>query len=99
MSDVGTGKGQPIAFRCSKCRKSKWIGGCASIDRDYTRHCSHRQVRTGRTRPYRGRNTGSRRMLSEHHEYRCECGHVGWSRHRGVVRWVPLAEEATRQAL
>lgn len=32
-------------------------------------------------------------MLDIHHEYRCECGHVGWSRHRGVVR-LPLEGDA-----
>ena len=51
-------------------------------------NCKHRQTRTGRTRPYRTSKysaLGGRSMLTAH-EYRCDCGHVGWSAHTGVLQ-------------
>ena len=91
MPGTNAGTGQPISFSCSKCRKTtgpcrQWTSG-GSLTR-----CSHRQLRTGRTRPAPQGNSGLRN-LKDLHEYQCECGHVGWSRHVGVVRL--LIKEAT----
>lgn len=69
-----TGIGNPLLFRCSRCRlrdgawrpKSDrgWIG-CVKL--------------TGRKR--RGRRAGPRADIWRR-EYRCmDCGHVGWSNH------------------
>lgn len=79
MPGTNAGTGQPLSFECWRCRQSP----C----RDWRGHsrCSHRQTRTGKTRPYKGGNRGPRGLM-EHHEYVCECGHRGWSRHNGVLR-------------
>lgn len=75
--------GVPHRFDCTMCRRRPCTelshsghGGALQITR-----CSHRQRRTGRTKPYRGRGTG---VLRESHEYECDCGHKGWSRVPGV---------------
>lgn len=93
---AGTGTGQPIEFICPVARRNQYVEPTA---RAYTR--SYRMmlryppghtriVRTGRVKnaavPGRHAHAGSR-MLNESHEYRCECGHVGWSKHRGVLRY------------
>ena len=85
MPGTNAGTGWPLTFRCSKCRKSQYAGGCASIDAHYTRHSSHKHTPTGKTRPYKGGNRGIR-GLRTFHQYTCECGHSGWSRHRDVQR-------------
>lgn len=63
------GTGQPVWFRCSQCRRHRAIGGFAS---DVSL--------TGRTRPKCDGNAGMRSTTTER-EYKCSCGHVGWSRH------------------
>lgn len=85
------GTGQPITFDCHMCRRR-----CRDMHHDGTRlrvfhTCDHTQVRTGRTRPYRGGNRGPRGLMV-HHEYVCTCGHRGWSRISGVQHL--LLEEA-----
>jgi len=67
--------GQPIAFCCWRCRKSR---ECRS-----PLGCGHRQRRTGRTKPSKSRRGYG--MLDTEHEYVCECGHRGWSWHNGVL--------------
>lgn len=77
------GAGVPLTFQCSKCRAN--IGPRAPCrESDGTWLCSHEQYRSGRTKKVRGRQTT--RLLPEAHEYTCDCGHVGWSRHAGVLR-------------
>ena len=83
MPGSNAGTGWPISFHCSRCRRT--VKGCATWSGRSINHCDHKQVRTGRTRPYTGGNKGIRGLMT-HHEYRCECGHVGWSRHADVTR-------------
>lgn len=75
----------PLSFACSVARRNRrqipgrgpryrgWPPGHDVI------------VRTGRTKPAPTRRPGVR-ALPEAHEYRCSCGHVGWSTHSGVLR-------------
>lgn len=84
MAGTNAGTGWPITFRCAKCRVVA-PRGCADIRPEYTVHCIHTQARTGKTRPYRGGNRGARGLMT-FHQYTCECGHTGWSRHEGVAR-------------
>lgn len=60
------GTGQPQYFMCAKQR--------AGYHYD-----AHYCVRTGRSKPARP-NAGVR-VMDHQVEYRCICGHVGWSRH------------------
>jgi hypothetical protein len=41
---------------------------------------------TGRKRPYRNRGAMGTRSCHTSREYRCECGHVGWSNHIDLAR-------------
>jgi hypothetical protein len=78
MPGSNAGTGWPFTVRCAKCK----------VGSDYTRSRPEttQLVRTGRTKPYNGGNTGVR-GLRTFHEYRClTCGHVGWSRHCDIVR-------------
>lgn len=69
MPGTNAGTGRPMWFRCAKCRRERRRGGGAL------------QVQlTGRERPKNDGNAGYRSDTVER-EYRCPCGHVGWSRH------------------
>lgn len=78
---AGGGTGTPLQFHCSACRRSRaWRerrGGIGDVEL------------TGRARPNRSNNKGSR-VAASHYEYRCVCGHLGWSNH------VQLAHKAGR---
>lgn len=91
------GTGSPISFQCSRCRRSSMVGGCRRYVYMATGYgetrCKHEQRRTGRTKPHKG-NIGLR-MLKVSHEYVCECGFTGWSRHIDVVR-CPLVADAVQ---
>ncbi len=77
MPGTNAGTGQPISFLCHVERINRWRY-------DWQRVPGHSTiVRTGRTRD--GGNGGIR-MLTTAHEYRCECGHVGWSKHKYVLQ-------------
>ena len=65
------GTGTPISFKCYGERTMRKPG-------------EHDVARTGRTRPNPSRNRGARVLASEH-EYRCSCGHVGWTRHIDIL--------------
>lgn len=78
-----SGTGQPITFKCSECRKS---GGAYAPER---RRMGLNTVRTGRTAPLASsqRGRGGARVMQERHEYRCNtCSHVGWTRHKDILR-------------
>ena len=82
------GAGSPIAFRCTKCRST------LVSDRDSTWEL------TGRERPYaKARySVGGARSTRTAREYRCSCGHVGWSNHvdllvRKLGRWPTYDEQ------
>ena len=91
MPGSNAGTGQPITFRCWVQRRG------AEIHYHWrTRKISyisypkgHNGVRTGKVRA--SARGGGIRMMHTDHQYRCECGHVGWSKHTGVLYW-PLAE-------
>ena len=73
------GPGSPISFMCGTLRRkhSDW--------RDYD---AHRVTLTGRERPYRASPTSALglRSTTVSREYRCTCGHVGWSNHADLGR-------------
>lgn len=70
------GTGSPVWFRCSKCRstvrgsKGGWAGDVTLTGRER------------KTVSFRRRYSclGTRSTCIDR-EYRCECGHVGWSNH------------------
>lgn len=72
MPGTNAGTGQPLHFRCSKCRArgASWPFGLKT-----------RVELSGQERPIddgnsRGRSTSTLR------QYEClDCGHIGWSRH------------------
>lgn len=66
---LSRGTGQPSRFRCPKARRA-----------DDHRGSAWDVVLTGRKRKKDNGNTGYRSDFWER-EYRCPCGHVGWSRH------------------
>ena len=74
MPGTNARTGQPLHFRCWRCRRSRRrVGG--TFDRVSF---------TGRVRRYRG-GAGCRTALMAV-QYQCDCGHVGWSRHKDLVR-------------
>ena len=75
------GTGSPVWFRCAVARREG-----PGDDRE------HVVVRTGRERPYRTRRYQTLGYRSDNvtREYRCTCGHVGWSNHLDL-RNAPLA--------
>jgi hypothetical protein len=76
MPGTNAGTGEPVTFRCQAER----------LESDYMRGMrEHRPLRTGRSKPYRRIGQGIRTMTTAH-EYRCSCGHTGWSAHVDVVR-------------
>lgn len=83
------GVGQPITFKCPIARRAgftvpDWNPG------------DHSVTRTGRTRPARSRGRYTYvlgRMLDTEHEYICQCGYTGWTKHRDVLRY-PIEEHA-----
>lgn len=83
--------GQPIAFVCPVARRERDVVWRAGSGPSYAVPDGHARIeRTGRTRAKRdGRARG--RSLDTLHEFRCECGHVGWSRHVGILRY-PVEE-------
>ena len=78
------GTGSPVWFRCFEDR-STIRGG----------YGEHRIELTGRSKPYhakKGHTLGTRSTYKTR-EYRCSCGHVGWSNHVDLAR---LAGEGKR---
>ncbi len=71
------GTGSPIFFHCWEARRFNLS------DSDI-----HRVELTGRTRPYRNKRYSmlGTRSMSTSYEYRCSCGHVGWSNHADLAR-------------
>ena len=72
------GTGYPHWFLCPFERRR--------FTADRLRGAPHKKVRTGKTRRAPSPGKGSVRKLQESHEYRCSCGHVGWSCHVDVLR-------------
>lgn len=72
----GKAAGQPVHFFCAACRKKRHIPSfrVGSV-----------QV-TGRTREQTSAGHNMHNWPNTAYEYRCSCGHVGWSRHPQVKR-------------
>jgi hypothetical protein len=71
MPGTNAGTGQPLTFKCAKCRITDWR---TDVDLEAT----------GRTRPmaHRGIRQTTRKI-----EYKCRiCGHVGWTQHIDAER-------------
>ncbi len=86
---AGYGTGYPIWFQCAKARLI-WYGSRrqgdarnADTGRERARHVTEL---TGRTRPTRRTGRGHPRKSWTTFEYRCSCGHVGWSSHISLER-------------
>jgi hypothetical protein len=76
MPGTNAGTGQPISFKCAVERREN-LGLWGRI---------HHQVeRTGRSKPYRRLGQGGMRTMRTAFEYRCSCGHVGWSAHIDIL--------------
>lgn len=78
------GAGSPVWFRCHACRST------LVNDRSSTYEL------TGRTKPYKRSKysmLGSRSTTTAY-EYRCSCGHVGWSNHIDLARKAASAAAA-----
>lgn len=73
-------RGRPHAFMCPVKRRGR--------RKNFTHPLGHDVVRTGRTKPNRSRKMGAY-GIDESHEYRCSCGHVGWSTHPDII-WLPI---------
>jgi len=65
------GAGSPVWFRCWACRSALVRNTHTTVEL------------TGRTRPYRRSkyHAAGIRSTPVSREYRCSCGHVGWSNH------------------
>lgn len=76
MPGANNGTGQPLSFRCSKCRLVDGAHGARS-----ERGWVSRVKLTGRHKAARHGNAGGRNS-TQRREYEClDCRHVGWSRH------------------
>jgi hypothetical protein len=64
--------GSPVYFRCYRVRRTEGL--------------DHEITLTGRTRPYRPKRMIGSRSEFTSFEYRCSCGHIGWSNHRDLAR-------------
>ena len=93
MPGSNAGTGQPLNFRCH-IQRLGWYWGYRHPEderRPILFPTGHENItRTGRTRD---NQRGGIRMMNTAHEYRCECGHVGWSKHHDVLR-CPLEKDS-----
>lgn len=82
------GTGSPISFVCPKLRRAALAEHRTRVMLDL-----HRVERTGRTQPRAPAGSlGTRNMLTAF-EYRCGCGHVGWTTHSDILHR-PLSDTA-----
>ncbi len=90
---AGSGTGYPNSFVCFVARRTQTYDpelGRTSARLGYRYPKGHdRIVRTGRERPLATsqRGKGNPRALRYRVEYRCECGHVGWTRLKAILRY------------
>lgn len=65
------GPGSPVYFRCHACRST------------LVNNTTETVTLTGRSKPYPHRRYHTLGIRSSYRsrEYRCSCGHVGWSNH------------------
>lgn len=69
------GAGSPVYFICTVARR-EWPRGTEE----------HRVTLTGRERPYHRKRYSAKGSRSSNvaREYKCSCGHVGWSNHKDL---------------
>jgi len=90
----------PIHFHCAVARRNQWfdshahrLSGQRGIRAFYRYPDGHDTiVRTGRVRGDEIERDYGQRTLLNKYEYRCSCGHIGWTKHRDVLRY-PIEEE------
>lgn len=86
---AGSGTGYPIWFQCAKARRI-WYGSRRNNDEGNERtareRAEHVTELTGRTRRTPKTGKGHPRKSWTTFEYRCSCGHVGWSSHKNLER-------------
>lgn len=82
MPGTNAGTGQPLYFMCHVERRAKWRIRDNATARAWLHERHSPIVRTGKIRRNVGGNT---RTLSDAYQYRCACGHVGWTRHRDIL--------------
>lgn len=85
----------PHFFHCPKARQNqRWDGHTFGRDRHGRPVPAYRiplrghdVVRTGRTKPAPRMRSGATRRAADglSHEFRCSCGHVGWSCHFQIL--------------
>ena len=75
---AGYGTGYPVYFICAKLAR-RW-------PRSEVDYRMHEVTVTGRTRPTPRNGKGHPRKSWTTREYRCSCGHVGWSSHVDLER-------------
>lgn len=81
------GTGYPLSFACHRWRRTRdWRSYGSAED------AGHVPVLTGQTKKVYD-TKGHHRKLHTSYQYRCQCGHVGWSTHPGVLQ-LKLAEGA-----
>lgn len=83
---AGYGTGYPSHFACSKAREIYYgwrsrEGSAVDDGRTSRERRSHVVTLTGRTKPTKRTGKGHPRKSWTTYEYRCACGHVGWSSH------------------
>lgn len=76
------GTGYPNWFYCAKAREI-YLSDSGEQAR---RRALHVVTLTGRTKPAPGKGKGHPRKSKTSREYRCSCGHVGWSCHIDLER-------------
>lgn len=74
-----SGAGSPVHFACPVARRNRNLTTWSLPE-------GHDVTLTGRTKPYTPpRAIGSRSTFTSR-EFRCTCGHVGWSNHAALER-------------
>jgi hypothetical protein len=85
----GFGTGYPYTFECAKARLI-YYGNRSSrgepVIRTSRERAEHVVTLTGREREAPSPNRGHPRKSRMSREYRCACGHVGWSCHIDLER-------------
>lgn len=76
------GTGSPTWFACYQARKIWYFD---DVTRTVRERKGHRVTLTGRTKPNPSRRRNGR-VSDLLREYRCSCGHVGWSSHCDLER-------------
>jgi len=95
MPGTNAGTGEPLSFRCARCRKRSHrdrLYGIHAYPDGHDHGFANRVHLTGRSRPYKRIGQGIR-TDSIAYEYTCrDCGYTGWSAHRDLMRYAIRAD-------